>query len=294
MSPTQSTDTRSGLLFAFTAYMWWGGVALYIKLMDHIDAIEVTAHRALWSLPVAAVVLIAIGRTGDIKPTLASWRKMKLLVVSATVVSTNWLAFVWAVNAGYTLEAALGYYINPLITVAMGGLLLKEKFTRAQLVAILLAVIAVSILTVWGGRFPWVSFFLAITFALYGLIRKTIDVGPSQGFLIETMLIAPIALGYIFWIQWTGEAALFKTPVNFWLLAGCGPATAIPLMLYAAGARRLRLSTIGLMQYIVPTNLFLIGLFVFGEPFSQVQLIAFGLIWMALVIYSWSALRSQP
>ena len=286
-------DTRAGFLYALSAYSLWGGLSLYIKALGHISPLEVIAHRAFWSLPVATLVLWWLGRTGDILPTLKSLKRLKMLALSAALVSLNWGVFVWAVVSERTIEAALGYYINPLISVAFGVFLLGERFSKEQKIAIGLAVIAVCILTISGGRLPWVSLTLAISFGLYGLIRKTVDVGPTQGFLVEVILMLPISLPFIIWLQWSGQGALFDNSFNFFMLLGCGPATAFPLILYAFGAKGLRLSTLGLMQYIVPTALFLVGIFIFKEPFDRVQLLAFALIWIGLAIYSWSTLHER-
>ena len=287
----QSGDTRAGLFYALGAYLLWGFLPLYLKLLQDINAFEVMAHRAFWSLPVAGVVLWLIGRTGDVLPTLKSPQKLAILFVTATIISSNWTIYVWAISAERTIEAALGYYINPLITVAMGAAFLGERFTRAQMVALALATLAVVLLTLRGGVFPWISLTLAFSFALYGFLRKTIDVGPTQGFLVEVMLLSPFALAYIIWREATGQGVFLESVSYTALLLGCGPATAVPLILYAFGAKGLRLSTIGLMQYIAPTMIFLTGLLVFREPFSFWQAVAFVMIWIALVIYTWSALR---
>lgn len=289
----ETSDARAGFFFASAAYTLWGFLPLYMKLVDHISPVEVTAHRGLWSLPVAAVLLWYLGRTGDILPTLRDKKKMLILLITASIISLNWGVYVWAIAVGRTIESALGYYINPLITVAMGAAFLGERFTKPQLVAISLALLAVILLTVQGGQFPWLSLFLATTFACYGFLRKTVDVGPTQGFLIEIMILTLLTLPYIFWLEYTETGHLFDGGWNTALLLGCGPVTALPLILYAFGAKRLRLATLGLMQYIAPTLIFLIGLFVFHEPFSQWQLIAFVLIWTALAIYSWSAIKGQ-
>ncbi|MCB1423659.1 MAG: EamA family transporter RarD [Nitratireductor sp.] len=288
---SQSVDTRTGFFNALGAYLLWGILPLYLKLLQDINAFEVMAHRALWSLPVAGVVLWLIGRTSDILPTFKNPRKLGILFITALIISSNWTIYVWAIAVERTLEAALGYYINPLFTVAMGAAFLGERFTRAQMVALALAALAVLLLTVLGGVFPWISLALAISFATYGFLRKTIDVGPSQGFLIEVMLLAPFALAFIVWREASGHGVFFESVSNTALLLGCGPVTAAPLILYAFGVKGLRLSTVGLMQYLAPTLMFLTGLFIFREPFSFWQAVAFVMIWAALVIYTWSALR---
>lgn len=246
-------------------------------------------HRVIWSLPVAGAILWYMGRTSDILPTLRSPRKLAILFFTSLMISFNWGIFIWAISVDRTLEAAMAYYINPLMSVAMGVVFLRERFNRLQLVAIILALVAVIILTIMQGVLPWISLSLALTFALYGLIRKTVDVGPTQGFLVEVILIYPIAVAYMIWLIYSGNLVFGSAGTsNIILLMCAGPATAIPLILFANGAKRLRLSTIGMMQYIAPTLIFLIGIFIFKEELKPSLLIAFILIWTALAIYSWS------
>lgn len=285
------SDARAGFFFALAAYTIWGFLPLYMKAMDHLSPVEVTLHRGFWSLPVAGIILWMLGRTGDILPTLKDTKKLGILFLTASMITLNWGVYVWAIAEERTIETALGYYINPLITVALGAVFLGERFTKPQLIAITLATCAVFLLTITNGSLPWISLFLASTFAFYGFLRKTIDVGPTQGFLIEVLLMSILILPVIIWLEYQGEGHLLHGDWNTLLLLGCGPVTAFPLILYAFGAKRLRLATLGLMQYIAPTLIFLIGLFVFNEPFSEWQLVAFVLIWTALFIYSWSAIR---
>ena len=282
---------RSGFLAAFSAYFIWGVMPFYWKLLDHVSPVETLAHRALWAVPFAAVVLVFMGRTGDILPTLKSPRKVMVLLLCSLLVSANWGVFIWAVTVDRILETALAYYINPLISVFLGFVFLGDRFNRLQMVAIIIAALAVLLLTVLSGSFPWLSVFLALTFAFYGLLRKTVDVGPAQGFLIETLLVSFIALVYVVWPATSGKGNFLGTIPDTILLLLAGPATAIPLILFATGAKRLRLSTIGLMQFMVPTMLFLSSIFVFGEPLKQSLLIAFVMIWVALALYAWSLLR---
>jgi len=290
MSSEFRSPARTGFYFALSAYGLWGLLPLFWKTLENVPVLEVLAHRAIWSIPVACIILFAIGRTGDILPTLKDRKKLGILLACSIIISSNWGVFIWAVTNERTLDAALAYYINPLISVCLGALFLGERFNRLQFSAILLATFAVLLLTFTGGEFPWISLFLAGSFAAYGLLRKTVDVGPAQGFLIEILLIAAFAAAYLIWLLANGEASFLSAPSTTMLLVASGPATAVPLILFAAGAKRLRLSTIGLMQFIVPTMLFLIGVFIFREPLNQWQLMAFGLIWLGLVLFSWSAL----
>ena len=287
------TGPRAGFFFALAAYSVWGCLPLFWKLTEHVDPVEVTAHRAIWAVPFAAVVCWAIGRTADIPSTLKSPRRLATLFLCSCLISFNWVVFIWAIGENRSLEAALAYYINPLLSILLGFVFLGERFSRLQLVAIIIAGGAVLMLTVVGGTFPWISILLAGTFGFYGLLRKTVDVGPTQGFLVEVILISPIAIGVLGWKLANGDLALLSSAQDATLMILAGPATAVPLILFASGAKRLRLSTNGLMQFIAPTLIFLIGIFVFGEPLREVQLYAFAMIWTALALYAWSILSGD-
>ncbi|QDY98890.1 EamA family transporter RarD [Nitratireductor mangrovi] len=289
-APADNAAAR-GFAFAFSAYFLWGLLPLLMKALGHIPAVEVVAHRIVWSVPIAGAVLVALGRTADLKAALRSPRTLAMAALTAGFITVNWGLYVWAIAVGRAVETSLGYYINPLVSIAMGAVLLGEKLTRAQIVAVALAAAAVALLTVEAGGLPWVSLVLAFSFACYGFLRKTLPIGPSQGFFLEVLILALPALFYLFWLETTGASHFaLAEPGNIALLLACGPATAVPLLLYGFGAKLLRLSTIGLMQYIAPTMIFLIAVFVFDEPFGGVRLAAFALIWAALAIYTWSIL----
>lgn len=278
-----------GFLFALSAYTLWGVLPLFLKMVEHIPAVEVVAHRILWSVPIAGAVLLAIGRTADVKAAFRSPRTLALAALTASLITLNWGIYVWAIAVDRTVETALGYYINPLMTVAMGAAFLGERLTRAQIVAVGLAVLAVVVLTVEAGGLPWISLALATSFAIYGFLRKTLPIGPSQGFFLEVLLLSVPCLAYVIWLYARGEGHfLAARPDNMLLLVLCGPATAVPLMLYGFGAKLLKFSTIGIMQYMAPTMVFLIAVFVFKEPLGISRMVAFALIWTALAIYSWS------
>ena len=265
-----------------------------MKAMAHIPAMEVIAHRIFWSVPVAGAVLLALGRMGDVKAALGNRRTVAMASVTAMLITVNWGTYVWAIGAGHSLDAALGYFINPLFSIALGALLLKERLAPAQIVAIGLAAAAVVILTVEAGTLPWVALSLTFSWGFYAFFRKTLPVGPNQGFFIEVLLLCIPALLYILYLEARGEGHLYRTGVSdMALLLGCGLVTALPLMIFANGAKLLRLSTIGIMQYIVPTMVFLIAVFLFKEPFGTTQMIAFSLIWAGLALYSWSMLRQS-
>lgn len=287
-------DVRRGFVLALFAYLLWGLLPFYMKAVAHLPLAEVIAHRILWSVPIAAAVLVWLGRTADFKAALRSPRMLAMAALTAVLITANWSIYVWAIAADRTVETALGYYVNPLVSVVVGALVLGERLDRLQIAAVFLATVAVLILTIEGGKLPWVSLALAFSFAAYGFFRKTLPIGPSQGFLLEVLLLAIPALAYIVWLAATGQSHFVSGGIaDSALLIGCGPVTAVPLLLFAFGAKLLRLSTIGIMQYIAPTIVFLIAVFIFHEPFDSVDAIAFGLIWAALAIYSWSMFANR-
>lgn len=286
-------DSLPGFLFALTAYLLWGFLPFFMKAVAHIPASEVVAHRIVWSVPLAGLVLVVLGRTADIRAALRSPRMLAMATLTAVLITINWGIYVWAIGAGRAIETALGYYINPLFSIFLGAVLLKEKLTRAQIVAIVLAAAAVVVLALEAGGLPWVSLALCISWGFYAFFRKTLPVGPNQGFFLEVLLLSVPAIGYIIYLETTSRGHFGDTGTAdvLWLLA-CGLVTAVPLMIYANGAKLLKLSTIGIMQYIAPTMIFVIAVFFFHEPFGHAQMLAFGLIWLALFIYSGSMLTS--
>ncbi|MBO9628029.1 MAG: EamA family transporter RarD [Shinella sp.] len=292
-SAPQTGDSPRGFAFALTAYVLWGFLPFFMKAVAHIPASEVVAHRIVWSVPLAGLVLIWLGRTSEIKVALRSPRMLAMATLTATLITINWGIYVWAIGAGRAIETALGYYINPLFSIFLGAVLLKEKLDRAQIAAIALAAIAVAILAFDAGGLPWVSLSLCISWGFYAFCRKALPIGPNQGFFLEVLILSVPAIGYIIWLKSTGQGHFGDTGMAdvLWLLS-CGLVTAVPLMIYANGAKLLRLSTIGIMQYIAPTMIFIIAVFAFGEPFGTTKLIAFVFIWAALFIYSGSMLRS--
>jgi chloramphenicol-sensitive protein RarD len=282
-----SGDSLSGFLYALTAYLLWGFLPLYMKALAHIPPVEVIAHRVVWSLPIALMVLAWLGRTGDLKAALKSPRMLGMGAMTAALISVNWGIYVWAIGSGNALDAALGYYINPLFSIFLGAVLLRERMGRTQMAAIALAVVAVGILTWEAGRLPVVALGLTLTWGFYAYLKKRLPIGPNQGFTLEVLILLIPAVAYIGWLQAQGTGHFLEgVSWDNALLLGCGIVTAVPLMIYANGAKRLTLSTIAIMQYIAPTLIFLTAVFVFNEPFSGVKLMAFSLIWVALVIYS--------
>ena len=290
---TQSTptpkneDSLSGFFYALSAYLLWGFLPIYMKALAHVPPTEVIAHRILWSLPIAGAVLLAQGRTADLKRALRTPSMLGMAAVAALLISVNWGFYIWAIGAGHALDAALGYYINPLFSILLGAFLLQERLSHLQKVAVALAALAVIILTIGTGRLPVVALALTLSWGFYAYLKKQLPIGPNQGFTLEVILLTPFALGYVIYVQATGTGHFMQgTPSDTWLLLGCGIITAIPLMLYANGAKLLRLSTIGIMQYIAPTMIFLTAVFIFGEPFGTSRMIAFPMIWAALALYS--------
>ncbi len=290
----ENVDTPRGLAFAVSAYFLWGFLPLYLKALDHIPPVEVVAHRIVWSVPVAGVVLIAIRRTGALRAALREPKMLVMAFVTAALISVNWSIYVWAIASGRTLDAALGYYINPLFSIALGAVLLGERLSRAQGVAIVLAAAAVAVLTLDAGVVPWAAVGLTVTWGFYAFFKKSLPIGPNQGFLLEVLILLLPALGYIAWLAADGRGHFLTGPaLDTWLLLGCGLVTAIPLMLYANGAKGLRLGTIAMLQYLAPTMIFLVAVFVFREPFGAARAITFPMIWAALAIYSISMLRQM-
>ena len=294
--PTARTneDTPQGLAFALGAYGLWGFLPLYMKLLAHVPAAEVVAHRVIWSLPIAAAVLILLRRTDALRQALRTPRMLAMGCVTAALITINWGVYVWAIAAGQTLDAALGYYINPLFSVFLGAVLLGERLSRAQMAAIALVAGAVLVLALDAGRLPWVALALTVSWGFYALAKKSLPIGPNQGFLLEILILTPFALGYVIYLGLQGQSHLTSgLDRTSWLLIGCGVVTAVPLMLYANGAKLLRLSTIGILQYVAPTLIMLCAVLAFGEEFGRARMIAFPMIWAALVIYSWSMLRQM-
>lgn len=282
-------DTPRGFAFALTAYLLWGGLPIYLKAMSHLPAAEVVAHRIIWSVPIAGALLIALRRTSDIRTALTTPRMLAMGAVTAALISINWGIYVWAIATGHTLDAALGYYINPLFSVFLGAVLLRERLAPLQIAAIALAALAVAILTYEQGSLPLAALGLTFSWGFYAFFKKWLPIGPNQGFLLEVLLLTPIALGYILWLG--GEGHFLTGTGDTALLMGAGVVTAVPLLFYANGAKLLKLSTIGIMQYIAPTLIMLVGVFLFDEPFGRARAIAFPLIWAALVLYTISLLR---
>ena len=289
---------NKGMLFAIAAYGMWGLFPLYWKALQHVPALEILSHRMTWSLLFVLLLLLVRRRWAWVKTAVSQPKTLLIFTASALLLSVNWFVYIWGVNAGFIVETSLGYFVNPLVSVIMGVLFLGERLRKGQWLAIALAAIGVIYLTVRYGALPWIALTLATSFALYGLIRKTAPLGSLEGLTLETALMFIPALGYLLYLQSMGTAAFGHIDgLTTLLLAFAGVATAVPLLFFAAGARRIKLATIGILQYIAPTLQFLIGVLIYHEPFTLDRLVGFSLIWLALLIYSgeniWFS-RRQP
>lgn len=294
LSGGQISDGSRGFMMALAAYGLWAVLPFYLKALSHLPALEIVAHRVIWSVPVAAILLVFIGQFRTILEALRTPRMLAMAALTAALITINWSVYVWAVAHDQIIGAALGYYINPLFNVVLGGLFLGERLTKIQYVAVGFAFAAVLVLTFNAGGLPWISLVLPVTFGLYGFFRKSLPMPPLQGFTLEVVILSIPAIGYIIWLLVNGQDHFFSgSAPDISLLLLAGPFTAIPLILYAGGAKLLRYTTLGLMQYLTPTLLFIFAIFIFHEPFSNAQLVAFVLIWTGLIIYSWSSLSAH-
>jgi len=289
---TQDQSRRAGLLFGVGAYLLWGVLPLYFKLLAGVAATEIVAHRIIWSLIFLAALVTVWRRWPAIRTALATGRVMMTLVVTALLIAANWLIYIFAVISGHVLAGSLGYYLNPLVNVLLGVVLLKERLTRGQLAAVLLAGLGVAVLAARAGGDLWISLALALSFGLYGFIRKIAPVDALEGLAIETAILAPVSLGYIIWLQQQGQGgfAAYGATTNALLIVG-GAVTAVPLLLFNAAAKRLPYSTLGFLQYIAPSLQFLLAVLAFGERFTRAHALCFGAIWIALAIFAFEGFR---
>jgi len=284
-------EARRGVAFGLSAYLLWGFLPVYFKLLGEVLPAEVVAQRVLWSVVFLAGLILVRRRWSPLRAALGDPKALQILAVSALLIGANWLIYIWAIGARHVLETSLGYFLNPLVNVLMGVLLLKERLTRAQGVAVGLAALGVSVLAVGAASGLWISLSLAGTFATYGLLRKIAPVESLEGLTVETLLLAPLACLYLLWLGMRG-GMMFGTGLDLSLLLALGGVvTAVPLLLFAAGARRLRYSTLGLLQYVAPTIQFLLAVLAFGEPLTTAHLICFALIWTGLAVYAVDGLR---
>ncbi|UCD77920.1 MAG: EamA family transporter RarD [Desulfobacterales bacterium] len=291
MESSQSTGPKSesipGVIYAVSAFLIWGLVPIYWKALVAVPPLEIILHRVVWSFTFLLILIIVGRRWNEFFNALKDLRILLTLFSTAVILGLNWWLYVWAINNDYMLQGSLGYYINPLVNVVFGVLFLRERLRPAQVLAVLLAGVGVVYLTISYGVFPWIALALASSFGLYGLIRKVAPVGPLVGLCIETMLLTIPAAAYLIYLGAKGTGSFLRGSMRIdLLLLGTSVLTAVPLTFFTAGARRINLSTVGLLQYIAPTGIFLLAVFYYQESFSKVQVFTFIMIWTALAIYS--------
>ena len=283
---------NKGILYGIIAYTFWGLLPIYWKSLKGVPPIEILSHRMVWSFFFMLVVLAVTRRWAWIKPVLKQPKVLLTFLVTAVLLSINWFTYIWGVNSGFIVETALGYFINPLVNVLLGYIFLKERLRPGQLIAVLLALGGVLYLTITYGSLPWIALTLAFSFGSYGLLRKTAALDSLEGLSLETAWLFLFALGGLIYFEAQGTAAFghSATKTNM-LLIGAGMVTAVPLLLFAASARRVTMATLGILQYLAPTLQFLIGVFIYGEVFSRTQLVGFSFIWVALIVYTGESIR---
>ena len=295
--PATAGSDQGGLPYALGAYAIWGFVPLFFKLLISVPPAEVLAQRIIWSLPLCVLIMLFRRQIADYLAALRDWRVLKLLLASSALIALNWLVYIYAIFTDHVLAASLGYYLNPLINVMLGMIFLGERLSRLQTLAVVIAGIGVAILL--GGALDtlWISLTLALSFGIYGLIRKVAPVGALPGLAIETTLLLPVAIGAAVYYFWIGDGRGFGTDLRIsWLLAAGGVVTAVPLLLFATAARKMSYAALGFVQYLSPSIAFLLGLFVFHEPLKPAQLACFVLIWVSIAIFSfdmWRKMRAE-
>ncbi|MEE2565581.1 EamA family transporter RarD [Hyphobacterium marinum] len=292
MTEVQDRDIRRALLAGLTGYLIWGVSPLYFQLVGFASALEIVAHRVVWSLPMLFAVLLIAGKLRPAFRAIADPKVLLTMLATAALISVNWLIFVQAVNGGQVLQASLGYYINPLMSVAVGVVILREPLGPWRIAAIVLASLGVLNQIIAVGEVPWISLSLAVTFTAYGYLRKIASVDGRVGLFWETAFILPFALAALVWMGLEGQSQFLDSPAKAALLIVAGLVTIVPLLLYIIGARGLRLSTMGLLQFTAPSLQFAIGV-MSGEPFTPAHMVTFGLIWAGVATFTWSQLRRE-
>jgi chloramphenicol-sensitive protein RarD len=282
-------ETTKGVLYGLAAYTLWGSFPLYFALFEGIPAWEVLIHRVIWSCLFLAIVISLLTRWPAVIAALKQPKRLGFVLGCAVFIALNWGVYIYAVETRHVLQASLGYFLTPLVNVAMGLLILGERISRLQVIAVALAAVAILYQFVLLGELPWITLVLAFSFGTYGLLRKKVELDGLSGLFVETLLLLPLGLLTLAWLSSEGLSHFGGTSYSTLLLLSSGAVTAIPLLAFAGAARRLKLSTVGFLMYINPTIQFLIALFVFHEPLSTAKLVSFGMIWVALGIYSWSA-----
>ncbi len=285
---------RTGVIYALSGFSLWGLSPAYWKLLTHVAPFEILAHRVVWSVFFVGMVMLRGDRLRGLLKALKAPKVLLALVGTTALISLNWLTFIWAVANDRVLDTSLGYFMNPLVSVALGLVVLGERLNRAQMIAVGLAFVGVVNLTLASGVPPWLPLMLAFSFGLYGLVRKVIPVGALEGLFAETLVMLPIGLGYLLWVSVQGTGAFGRDPwgTDIWLVLA-GPVTAVPLLLFSLGARRVRLSTLGLTQYIAPTIQFILAVVAFGETVTSAHLVTFVFIWIGLAVFSLDSWRRE-
>jgi chloramphenicol-sensitive protein RarD len=280
-------DAQAGLIVGLICYLLWGFLPVLFHVLQDVDSVTVVADRTICSLLVVGAILLVRNRMPEVGVALRDPRTLRSMVMSSVLLAANWLIFVWAVAQNHLLEASFGYFINPLVNVAIGMVLLGERQNRWQWTAIVVATIAILVQAIGLGRFPWIAVSVALTFGFYGYFRKTAKVASAAGLFVETLILVPLALGYVIYtFIRDGGVGLHADPTHLGLLLLTGPATAAPLLMFTYAVRRLRLTTIGMLQYLSPSIAFLLAVMAFGEPINPIRLLSFALIWVSLAIYS--------
>ena len=291
---TRFTESTKGILFGIATYGFWGIVAIYFKLLVGVTPLEILAHRIVWSVVVLVAIITILRRWPTFALVARNRNSIQLLMVSTVLIAVNWFVFIWAVTHNHLVEASLGYFINPLVSVLLGFIVLHEHLRTIEWLSIGLAAMAVTWLATGAGTFPWISLSVAFSFGFYGLVRKIAAVPPLEGLTIETAMLMPVAGGYLVYRAAMGTLMFAHTSHSLdLLLIAAGPITAIPLLWFAAAVQRLRLATVGLLQYITPTIQFCLAVAVYHEPFGSRKLVAFALIWCAVAMYTVANLRMR-
>jgi chloramphenicol-sensitive protein RarD len=280
----------SGLLYALSAYLAWGLSPIYFKALRPSGPLEILSWRVVASVALLGIMTAAMGRGAEVARSLSDRRRALTFVATTLLISCNWVLYIWSVNSGHLLEASMGYFMNPLVTILLGVVFLKEGLDGRQKFAVGLAAVGVIWLVVTHGKLPWISLVLAVTFGLYALLRKKARIDAVAGLLVETSLLAPLALGWLLWLWWRGEAHFGKSTGMSVLLVSAGAVTALPLVWFTLGVHRLRLSTIGILQYVAPTLQFLLAVLAYREPFGAAQAVTFVFIWAGLALYTVDAI----
>lgn len=288
----QLPDQTIGVMYTVASFISWGILPIYWYFLKEIPAYEIFAHRIIWSFVLASVILLFIGGWSQMKQVITKGKMAFWTFVAALLISTNWFIFIWAVTSNHVIEASLGYYINPLFSVALSVIVLRERLNRWKVISLLIATVGVFLMTFQFGQMPWIALIIALSFALYGLVKKMVKVEAIVSVTLETMFILPVVLSYLVFLEIEGTSSLSRISLlEIILLLGAGAVTAFPLLWFAKGAQRVPLSTLGFLQYINPTLQLLVGIFIFNETFTHSHLISFGFIWVALAIFSVSQLN---